>query len=516
MNLNSKFVISLDIGTTGIKTVIYDLFGNAICSEYEEYPLYCKYSGWAEQNPEDWWIAVKKGIKNVIKNSEIKGENVIAIGTSGLTASPVLLDSKGNVLHNSFIWMDRRSTEECDELVNKFGKKRLYELTGRRPDPMFVIYKLMWIKRNKPYIFNKIYKVVQSKDYINYKLTNKIATDYSIAATSQAMNLKTLSWEHDIFGCAGVPINIMPEIKESTDVLGTVEKEVAEELNLSSNTKVITGGADTVIAALGCNAINSGDLVITVGTCSDITLCCDRPILDKEMRMGCYPYLTKGQYLTIAGANSSGISLKWFRDVFFENELVKPKKGKVNTYIILDKLAEAVQPGCEGLNFLPFLSGERSPIFNSKARGVFAGINLKHKKGHFIRSILEGVSLSIKDRITLHEELQLTIHRVMISGGGAKSSLWKQIIADMIDYPLNAITTGESTSFGAGILAYLGSGVYNSLKEVFGQLSVIGETINPLKKNTGIYEEKYKLYKLLYYSNKQFFEELDEFERSYR
>ncbi|GAB4112302.1 MAG: xylulokinase [Candidatus Caldatribacteriota bacterium] len=513
MDLNSKHVISIDIGTTGIKTLIVNLSGKEICSEYEEYPLYCKYSGWAEQDPKDWWVAVKKGLKNVINKSRIDASNILAIGTSGLTASPVILNSDGEVLCNSFIWMDRRSINECNEIVDKIGKEKIYELTGRRPDPMFVIYKLMWIKKNEPHIFNNIYKVIQSKDYINYKLTKRIVTDYSIAATFQAMSLKSLNWEPEIFKITGIPIEIMPEIKESTDIIGTIEPNIAQELNLSTETKVVAGGADTVIAALGCAAINNGDLVISLGTCSDVTMCSNFAIFDQEMRMGCYPYLRKGQYLTIAGANSSGISLKWFRDVLFKDVNTKIKKNNINIYAVMDKLAEEIPPGSEGLNFLPFLSGERSPIFNSKARGIFAGINLKHKQGHFIRSILEGVALSIKDRVLLHEKLGLKIERVMISGGGAKSTLWKRIIADMIDYPLNTVNIKESTALGAAILAMVGSKVYNNIEELFDKVSIIGEKVNPLQKNKIIYDAKYNLYKLLYNSNVKFFKELDKFEK---
>jgi len=497
--------MGLDVGTTGIKTAIYNFQGKLIACEYNEYPLICERPGWAEQNPNDWWLAIKKGIYNVIKKSRINKEEILAIGTSSLTASPVLIDKKGNVLCRSPIWMDRRSIDECNTLQIRMGKKKLYELTGRRPDPMFIIYKLMWIKKKMPQILNKTYKVLQAKDYINFKLTNQLATDFSIAATTQTMNLKSLKWEEEIFDKAEISSNLMPEIKESTELLGIVDSKIADELGLSKKTKVVIGGADTTIAALGCGAIDEGDFVVNIGTCSDVTMCSNYPVVDKEMRMGCYPYLAKGSYLTIAGANSSGISLKWFRDQFCKIEKIKATEKGINTYKILDESAEVIPPGCEGLIFLPYLSGERSPIFNSKARGIFAGINLKHTKAHFIRSILEGVALSIKDRINIHNELGLKIKKVILVGGGAESKLWRQIVTDMIGTPTYIVKGEDSTDLGAAMLAVVGAEIYSGIKEACKNMVSFGNKSFPIESNNRVYQEEYSLYKMLYESNVNFF-----------
>lgn len=500
--------MSLDIGTTGIKTAIYDFQGKLIVYEYNEYPLICERPGWAEHDPSNWWLAIKKEIYNVIKKSKIDKENILAIGASSLTASPVLINKKGNVLCRSPIWMDRRSIDECNTLQSRMGKKKLYELTGRRPDPMFNIYKLMWIKRKTPRIIKETYKILQAKDYINYKLTNQLATDSSIAATTQAMNLKSLKWEENIFNSAEISINLMPVIKASTEVLGLVDSKIANELGLSNKTKVIIGGADTTVAALGCSAIEEGDLVVSIGTCSDVTMCLNYPVVDKEMRMGCYPYLVKGSYLTIAGANSSGISLKWFRDQFCKTEIIEARKKGINTYEVLDKSAELIPPGSGGLIFLPYLSGERSPIFNLKARGIFAGINLKHTNAHFIRSIIEGVSLSIKDRINIHKELGLKINKVILTGGGANSKLWRQIVTDMIEIPTYVVKEEDTTGLGAAMLAVVGVEIYSDIKEACKNMVFSGNKSFPIENNSKIYQEKYSLYKMLYKSNINFFNQL--------
>lgn len=503
--MRSDYLIGLDIGTTGIKTAIYDFQGRLIVYEYNEYPLICERPGWAEQDPNDWWLAIKKGIYNVIKKSKIHKEKIIAIGTSSLVASPVLIDKKGNVLCRSPIWMDRRSIDECDILQDRIGENRLYELTGRRPDPMFIIYKLMWIKKTMPQILNKTYKVLQAKDYINFKLTNQLATDFSIAATMQAMNLKSLKWEEEIFDAAEIPINIMSEIKEPTELLGHINDKIADELGLSNKTKVVVGGADTIIAALGCGAIDEGDLVLNIGTCSDVSMCLEYPVIDKEMRIGCYPYLAKGSYLTIAGANSSGISLKWFRDEFCEIEKIKAREKKTDAYKTLDKLAKQVPPGCEGLIFLPYLSGERSPIFNPKARGMFAGINLKHTKAHFIRSILEGVALSIRDRINIHKELGFKPNKVILSGGGANSDLWRQIITDMIETPTYVVKGEEAIGLGAAMLAAVGAEIYSDIRKACKNMVFLGNKSFPIEENSKVYQKEYYLYKMLYESNINFF-----------
>lgn len=503
--MGTDYIMGLDIGTTGIKTAIYDFQGKLIIYEYNEYPLICERPGWAEHDPDEWWLAIKKGIYNVIKKSRINKEKILAIGTSSLVASPVLIDKKGNVLCRSPIWMDRRSIDECNILQNRMGKNRLYELTGRRPDPMFNIYKLMWIKKTMPRILNKTYKVLQAKDYINFKLTNQLATDFSIAATTQAMNLKSLKWEEEIFNAAEISSNIMPEIKESTDLLGLADNKIADELGLSNKIKVVVGGADTTIAALGCGAIDEGDLAVNIGTCSDVSMCSNYPVVDKEMRMGCYPYLARGSYLTIAGANSSGISLKWFRDQFCDIEKIKARKKGTDSYKILDKLAKEIPPGCEGLIFLPYLSGERSPIFNPKARGIFAGINLKHTKAHFIRSILEGVALSIKDRINIHKELGFKINKAILAGGGANSKLWRQIITDMIETPTYVVKEEEAIGLGAAMLAAVGAGIYPDAKQACKNMLYLGNKSFPIKDNSKVYQEEYSLFKMLYESNVNFF-----------
>lgn len=505
--MDSKCMMGVDVGTTGIKVIIYDVNGHWIADEYKEYPLICKHPGWAEQDPNQWWDAFKDCVQRLINRVPVSPEDIIAIGCTGQQPSPVLLDKEGNVLCNSLIWMDRRTTEECNWLQEKIGAAELYKITGLRPDPMYAIYKLLWIKKNQNDVFKNAKAVLQPKDYINFKLTGKIASDYASSAATQGFNLLELNWEPSIFSAAGISIGLMPEVYNPSHILGNVKPAIAEELKLSAQTVVVTGGGDTTVSALGCGIVNSGDTAIVIGTSSDVVTCVDAPIVDPKKRIGCYPYVTPGKYMTIAGANSSGVLLRWFRDEFFASEKNNLQPGQNIYDLMLDDAAQ-IPVGSEGLVFLPYFAGERSPIFNPNARGVFAGISLVHSKAHFIRAIVEGISLSIKDRLVVSQELGVQLGKIILTGGGARNRLWRQIITDMIGLATYRTPVKEAAGLGAAILASVGAGLHSSIEKACQSMTELGDKVLPNLSYKEVYDELYTLYKVLYKGNLEFFDQL--------
>ncbi|MGE5623396.1 MAG: xylulokinase [Methanocella sp.] len=506
--MSKKHVMGIDVGTTGIKVTVFDAGGHVVAEEYTEYPLICERPGWAEQDPNQWWSAVKESLIRLMQKGPVAKDEVLAIGTTGQQPSPVLIGRDGRGLCNSLIWMDRRTVSECEAVQEAVGTDRLYALSGLRPDPMYAIYKVLWIKNHRPEAFREAWKVLQPKDYINFKLTGKVASDFASSAATQAVNLQHLAWEPEILRAAGLSVDLMPPMYPATQILGTVEEGVAAELGLSSDTLVVVGGGDTTVSALGCGVLEVGDTAVVIGTSSDVVTCTARPVIDPKKRMGCYPYVVGDKYMTIAGGNSSGIVLKWFRDQFYQADAKVAAAPGVDLYDLMTSEAAQVPAGCEGLVLLPYLTGERSPIYNPYARGVFGGITLRHTRAHFTRAIIEGVSLSIRDRLAVSREAGVKPGRVILAGGGAKSAFWRQVITDMLGCSTCVAEVKDAAGLGAAILAAVGAGLYPSAAEAREGMVSLGRECHPDPANRETYDRLYSLYKTLYLGNVEFFDQL--------
>lgn len=500
--MSDQYLMSIDIGTTGIKAALYDDLACYVDGAYVEQPLTCERPGWAEQDPRTWWQGVVAATRQLLAKSRLDPGSILAISVTGQQPSPVFLDGEGEVLGKSLIWMDRRTSDECQRVADLIGSEALYNKTGLRADAMYGIYKIMWLQKHRPELSERLRYVLQPKDFINYRLTGKIASDYASSAAMQGLGLKTLRWEEEIFQAAGVPLSIMPELHDCTDILGNVSAQAASKLGLSEETCVMVSAGDTTLSALGCGVMRAGDTAVVIGTSSDVVSCVRQPVFDHEQRIGCYPYVVPGLYMTIAGANSSGIALRWLRD-----QLLSEGSAKL-TYDELTEAASSVAPGCGGLLFLPYLSGERSPVYNPEARGIFAGISLMHSRPHFVRAVLEGVALSVHDRLSITRALGAEPARVVLSGGGAKSELWRQIITDMIGLPTTRADVSDSALLGAAMVAAVGSGLYSSLTEACEKMMRFSEGACPDEETHATYQKVYRLYKDLYEANASFFSAL--------
>lgn len=493
-------MIGIDLGTTACKTIIFDENGQEIVKSLKEYPLETPKSGWAEQDPNKWWMVTVSTLKEANQKAHVDPNNISAIGLTGQQSSTVFLNSNGKVLCPSILWMDRRTTPQCDFIKKAIGEDRIYELTALRIDPMYSVSKILWVRENMPNVFNSTYKIILPKDYIAYKLTGNILVDYTNASATQLLDIKKKEWSDELLDSLDIPREILPDLCSSTDVVGGTTKEISDDVGLNEGTPVISGGGDVACPAIGAGVVVPSRTCVSIGTCSDVIICSDKPALDPKKRVGYYPHAILDKYILIAGANTGGVALRWFKDYFGSSESKRAQSLKVSPYEIMDREAEMTKPGAAGLIFLPYLMGERSPIYDPIARGAFFGITLRHQKAHFIRAIMEGVAFSIKHRLDIAEELGTKISDIRITGGGAKSSLWRQIIADVTNKPVIVLSTGENTCMGAAILAGVGVGVYRSVKKACDRILTVIDRNEPRATFYGSYSELFKAYKKLYES----------------
>lgn len=496
-------ILGIDIGTTGIKAVAFDYEGQPQGIAYFEHKTQFPHSGWAEQDPNEWWNVLVVTLHKLF--TKVSPGNVKAIGVTSQQASPVMLDKNNNVLMNSLIWMDKRAVQECKNAQEILTKEELYKRNGTVPDPMYVVYKLAWIKNNNKEVFEQIDTVLQPKDYINLKLTGVRATDYTCAASVHAFELSERKWYKEELNCLGIDEELFPRIVDATEPIGTITKDIAEEFGLSPDTIVVAGGGDTTVSSLGCGMVQEGDVSVVIGTSSDVAMTTESPILDAKQRFGCYPFFEEKKYMAIAGGNSGGSALKWIRDTMFVREKME---NPDEIYDLMLKNIEKIPIGSNSLVFLPYLSGERSPIYNPLARGLFVGLELSHTRDHLVRAVIEGISLGIFDRIHAIEEAGGCAKRIIIAGGGAKNESWRQIITDMVGKPTYISTTEEATALGAAILAAVGAKVYSSVSEACSSMASIGTELLPNANTKEQYYRLYEVFKKSYYANVDIFNDI--------
>ena len=448
-----RYVIGVDIGTSGTKTVLFDEKGNAVSSFLVEYPLYQPKIGWAEQDPEDWWNATYTSINNVIKQSGVNPADIKGIGLSGQMHGLVMLDKDGNVLRKSIIWCDQRTTAEADELTEKVGKERLVEITGNPALTGFTAAKILWVQKNEPELYAKTAKILLPKDYIRYKLTGEYATEVSDASGMQLMDIKNRCWSDEVLEKLNIEKNLLGKMYESCEVTGKVHQEAAKLTGLNEGTIVVGGAGDQAAGAVGNGIVKTGIVSSTIGTSGVVFAHMDNIQIDKEGRVHTLCHAVPGKWHVMGVTQGAGLSLKWYRDNFCHAEMDAADGMGVDPYYLMDKQAEKIAPGCEGLIYLPYLMGERSPHNDPNAKGVFFGLSAKHTKYDMLRAVMEGVSYSLNDCMSVIKEMGIDASEVRASGGGGKSKLWRQMQADMFGCDINTINVSEGPALGVALLA---------------------------------------------------------------
>ncbi|WP_346890860.1 xylulokinase [Clostridium sp. UBA3887] len=501
-----KYLLGIDIGTSGTKTVLFDRGGNPISSSTAEYPLYQPEIGWAEQDPQDWWNAVCITINQVIKDSNINPESISGIGLSGQMHGLVMLDGDGNVLRKSIIWCDQRTAKECVEITEKVGEKRLIDITANPALTGFTASKILWVRNNEPEIYEKCRKILLPKDYIRYMLTGEFATEVSDASGMQLLDIKNRCWSKEVLNALDIPIEYLGDVHESIVVSGKVHKKAAEVTGLKENTPVVGGAGDQAAGAIGNGIIKSGQISSTIGTSGVVFAHLDEPIIDEKGRVHTFCHAVPGAWHMMGVTQGAGLSLKWFRDNFCTNEVEVAKGMGIDPYVLMTKEAEKVPAGSRGVIYLPYLMGERTPHLNPKAKGVFFGLSAAHTKNEMLRAVIEGVSYSLLDCMEIIKDTGMNPTNVMVSGGGGKSELWRQILADMFNCKVSTNKSSEGPALGVALLAGVGTGVYKDIDEAC-SIAISEKSVQfPKEENSLVYKRYYEIYKKIYDDLKGTFE----------
>lgn len=497
-----NYLLGTDIGTSGTKTILMDTAGNLIAQDLQEYDVLTPKHLWAEQWPDVWLDATKKSIKNTVKKSGIPAEKIRGIAISGLYGgSGIPLDKEMKPVRPCMIWMDRRADEETQWVLDNIGEEKLREITHNGADPYYGYTKMLWMKKNEPENWEKTKLFLPPNDYVIYKLTGEIVIDYSSAGNIGGIfDMNNRSWSKEMMDAMGIPLSMMPErIVESTDIVGGITKEIAEELGVSEGMPVIASGIDSGAANIGLGVFESGIYAAAIGTSMCAALISDKPVKGKDLIAWPYLYDAKRLSYYFAGANTAGAIVKWFRQIMCQYEMELEKAGGKKAYDILNEQAADIPAGSEGLIVLPYFMGERSPIWNSDAKGTIVGLSLAHTKAHIYRAFLEAVAFSLRDAMeATGEDLG---EYILLAGGVTKSKLWRQIFADVTGYPVVCPVNDVEANMGDVMLAGIGTGLlsYEDVK----QWQVLDEKIIPNKQNHQIYNEYYKVYKSVYNNLKQ-------------
>ncbi|HHV62516.1 MAG TPA: xylulokinase [Firmicutes bacterium] len=459
------YLLGIDLGTSSVRVILIDTDGNILGLAGEEYPILIPKPDYAEQDPGAWWDATKRTIRRVLVKAGIDPRNIKGIGLSGQMHGTVFVDEAGCPLRPAIIWPDKRSARECQELNEKVGMERLYRIAGLPTATGFMAPSVFWVKHNEPDIIRGASKVLLPKDYIRLKLTGKMATDVTDATGTLFLDITKRAWSEEVIEAVGVAPDILPDLLESSDIAGEVTPQAAGETGLAAGTPVVAGGGDQAMGAIGSGVVRDGIAASTIGTGGQLITCISRPILDPRRRVHTLCHAIPGKWILMGAMLAAGLSLRWFRDNFGQMEKLAGGFSGTDPYEILSREAEKVPAGSDGLVFLPYLSGERTPHMDPQARGVFVGLMLQHGRGHLIRAIMEGVSFAMKESFEIFKELGVSVDTMLCSGGGARSPVWRQIQADIYEMPVTTVSNEEHSSYGCALLAGVGVGIYRDVDE---------------------------------------------------
>lgn len=502
-----SYLLGIDIGTSGTKTVLFDLKGNTVASASEEYPMYQPYMGWAEQDPEDWWRAACTTISKVVETSGIDSGEIMGIGLTGQMHGMVLLDKQGKVLRPSIIWCDQRTDQECQQITSIIGRDELVRITANPALTGFTASKVMWVKNNQPDIFEKIDRILLPKDYIRYKLTGEFATEVSDASGTQFLDVPNRKWSREVLEALEIDPDWMPDVFESPEISGSVNTEAALLTGLKPGTPVAGGGGDQAAGAVGNGIVMPGLISSTIGTSGVVFAHMDEVSIDSQGRVHTFCHAVPGAWHVMGVTQGAGLSLQWMRNNFGGMEKELARHMGIDPYILMTYEAEQAAPGCDGLIYLPYLMGERTPHLDPYAKGVFFGITAKHTRNEMIRSVMEGVVYSLRDCLEIILEMGVSVDHIRASGGGGKSPLWRQMQADIFNARIAVTNSAEGPAFGAALLAGVGTGAYKSVAEACEASIKVTGLQTAIAENTIVYDRYYKVYRSLYPALKNIYRE---------
>ncbi|MBU0491112.1 MAG: xylulokinase [Chloroflexi bacterium] len=480
--------VGIDASTTATKALLIRADGQVVAVASSEYTYETPQPLWSEQHPDLWWRGTIESIRQVLAQSGVDPADVKGVGLTGQMHGLVLLDVAGEVLRPAILWNDQRTAAECDEIRQRLSRERLIQITGNDALTGFTAPKVLWVRNHEPQVFARARHILLPKDYVRYRLTGDYATDKAGAAGTILFDLAARDWSPAVLAALDIPAAWLPRTHEGPEVTGVISAEAAAVTGLKAGTPVVAGGGDQAAQAVGVGAVEPGIVALTLGTSGVVFASTGEPFIEPEGRLHAFCHAVPGRWHLMGVMLSAAGSLRWYRDTLASgmgfDTLLAP--------------AAAVPPGSEGLLFLPYLTGERTPHPDPLARGAFVGLTVRHTQAHLTRAVLEGVAYGLRDGFELMRAAGLTeIRQVRVSGGGAKSPLWRQILADVLDAELVTVNTTEGAAYGAALLAATGAGVYPNVDTACAAaIRVTGSTApGPAR---AVYESLYPLYRNLY------------------
>lgn len=490
--------VGVDLGTTGVKILVANEDGEVLSTVGKEYPLRHPEVGWAEQDPAEWWEATVNGVNDILETEKIDPADIEGVGLTGQMHGSVFLDERGDVLRPAILWNDTRTSDQCDAILDTIGEQRLIEITSNRPFEGFTAPKILWVMEHEPEVFKATEHILLPKDFIRYRLTGDYATDVSDASGTLLLDVGDRAWSEELLTELDIPRSMLPDVYESPEVTGTVSEDASVATGLPAGTPVVAGAGDNAAGAVGTGVIESGDAWGSIGTSGVVFVATDQEQTDPEGRVHTFCHAVPDKWHMMGVMLAAGGAFRWFADVLGgPEELVGTATGQ-ESYDVLTDEAETIEPGSEGLLFLPYLNGERTPHRDADARGVFFGVSERHEKPHLVRSVLEGVTYGMRDSLEIVRSLGVDIDHLKASGGGAKSSLWRQIQADVFDTDIVTPEVEEGPAYGAALLAAVGAGIYGSVEDACNQTVEITDRTTPVENTTRVYDEYYEVYESLY------------------
>jgi xylulokinase len=507
--MKRKYILAHDLGTTGDKAVLFDVeSGQIVGNAFLGYPTNYVSATWAEQDPSEWWRAFCYATREVLARTGISSKEIAVISFSGQMMGCLPVAKNGEPLRAAIIWADQRAIAETQSLLQQIGLEEIYRITGHRLGPAYSAPKIMWLMKHEPQIFEKTYKFLQAKDFIVHRLTHRWVTDHSDACGTGLLDIHHLDWSEKMLAATGIRRELLPDIVPSTTVVGEVVQERAAEADLVAGIPVVIGGGDGVCATAGAGVVYPGIGHIYLGSSAWVAGVSERPVLDPQMRTFTWPHLDPRLFSPNGTMHNAGSSLEWAKETLGSLEIKAAEWLGLNPYDLVELEAQRIPPGCNGLLFLPYLMGERSPYWNPNARGVFLGITRKHTRAHFLRAIYEGVALNLRTIFLALQELGVNFEEMRAIGGGVKSRFWAHILADVFGTPLYITSTPlEATALGAAMAGAVGVGLLSNFNAAAEKFVRVEKAIEP-GPSMEVYTRIHKLFLNSYKALRDIFDQL--------
>ena len=492
----STYLLGIDLGTSTCKAALFTPDGAVIRQANASYPVYYPHPGWAEQNPDEWWDGVCRAVREVIETSGIDPADIAGVGVDGQSWSAVAVDGEGNALINNPIWMDARSQAQCDRIAQTLGSDRVFNVCGNPLNPAYSLPKILWYKDEHPDVYKKTDKILQSNGFIAYRLTGEFSQDKSQGYGHACFDMRNAVWDMDFARDLGIRTDLLPEICDCHQVIGRVTEQAAKQTGLCPGTPVVAGGLDAACGTLGAGVYKNGQTQEQGGQAGGMSICTDSYKGDPALIMS--RHVVPDLWLLQGGTVGGGGALKWFSEQLGHAEGELAKANGTNIFAEMSAAAEKIAPGSDGLIFLPYMAGERSPIWNPNAKGVFFGLDFTKTRAHMIRAVMEGTAYALRHNCEVAREAGAEIERFYAMGGAANSLVWTQIKADITGKPIEVPNTDSATTFGAAVLAGVGAGVYAGFDQAIDNCVHTQRTQEPNQANRSVYDAGYEKYLSLY------------------